>query len=430
SKIRLTRETYTGSHKVVKVQVTSGVVNKTATGTIQSVDTASKTITFKNADGTVEPFKWEDGVSLFRSQNTILGPADLKVGAAVSYTIKDNVILSVEVTSGVERTVKGYIYELTNSTIVYQKSDGTREVKLLATKPAIVIPNVISPAISDLIADTVGGDNVQITLNSSDQVTKIEVVSRQIDQFTGATVVDYNAKTSFLTFTDNNGKAHVVKLDTTTKMAYDGVATTSLTSMGARLVESRKVDVTAINDRALSVEMSTKYSGTLTAINAATKTIIFKMTNGQLMTMGYPQAVDIFGKAGATMSDVGLNVPVTAILASNQEVISILRVASTSQLEVAAVNTSTNKLTVKVANGTSDLYLAVVPLTNEAGQAITLSEVKAGDFVNVTFDGSTPVSLQSVKQYTGQVAAVNAAAGTFTVKDYTGVSQTFTATGG
>lgn len=430
SKIRLTRETYSGSHKVVKVQVTSGVVNKTATGTIQSVDTASKTITFKNADGTVESFKWDDAASLFRSQNTILGPADLKAGAAVSYTIKENVIRSVEITSGVERTVKGYIYELTNSTIVYQKTDGSREVKLLAAKPVIVLPNVANPAISDLIADKIGGDNVQLTLNSSDQVTKIEVISRQIEQYSGATVVDYNVKTQFLTFTDNDGKAHVVKLDASTKMAYDGLATTSLTSMGVRLGEGRKVDVTSINDRALSVEMSTKYTGTLTAINTATRMIVFKLSNGQLMTMGYPQGVDIFGKTGATMADVSLNVPVTAILSGNQDVISVLRVASTSQLEVAGVNANTNKLTVKVAGGTIDIYLAAVPLTNEAGQTITISEIKTGDYVNVNFDGSTAVSLQSVKQYSGQVTALDAAAGTLTVKDYTGVSQSFSASAG
>lgn len=430
SKIRLTRETFSGSHKVVKVQVTSGVVNKTATGTIQNVDAASKSITFKNTDGTTESFKWEDGISLFSSQNSILLPADLKAGAAVSYTIKDNLIRSVEVTSGIERTVKGFIYELTDSTIVYQKTDGSREVKLLASKPVIVIPNVANPVIGDLISDKTGGDNVQLTLNSSDQVTHIEVVSRQINQFTGATVVDFNAKTQFLTFTDNLGKAHVIKLDTNTKMSYDGTPTTSITSMGARLAENRKVDVTAINERALSVELSTKYSGILTAINASTRTIVFKMSNGQLMTMGYPLNVDIFGKTGATMADVSVNVPVTAVLTGNQEIISVLRVASSVQLEVAGVNANTNKVTVKSGSGTSDIYVAAVPLSNEAGQTITLSEIKTGDYVNINFDGATALSMQSVKQYSGQVSAVDAAARTFTVKDYSGVSQNFAASAG
>ncbi|MFC6650027.1 S-layer homology domain-containing protein [Paenibacillus rhizoplanae] len=432
SKLTLLRETFTGSRKVVKVQVTSGIVNKTAKGTVQSVDTAAKSIAFKNADGTVETFKWEEGTTLFSSQSSIIQPAELKAGAAVSYTIKDNTIRSVEVTSGVERVVKGFIYELTDSTIVYQKSDGTREVNLLAATPAIVIPNAVSPVIGDLIADKTGGDNVQLTLNSSDQVIKVEVLSRQIEQYAAATVVDYNTKTQYLTFTDNNGKAHVVKMDEKTKMSYGGLITTSLTTMGSRLVENRKIDVTSINERAMSVELTTKYSGTLTAINTSARTIVFKLGNGQLLTMSYPQAIEMFGKSGAVITDVPLNVPVTAVLASNQELISVLRVNGSSQFEIATINAGTNKMTVKLEGGSnsSELNLVNVPLTNEAGQKIALTELKAGDFVNLGFDGSTPLSLQSVKQVAGQVTAVDAAAGTFTVKDYTGASQPFTAGSG
>ncbi|NQX44751.1 S-layer homology domain-containing protein [Paenibacillus tritici] len=432
SKITLLRETFSGSRKVVKVQVTSGIVNKTAKGTVQSVDAAAKSITFKNADGTVESFKWEDGTTLFSSQSTIIQPAELKTGAAVSYTIKDNVIRSVEVTSGVERIVKGFIYELTDSTIVYQKSDGSREVNLLAATPAIVIPNVTSPVMTDLIADKTGGDNVQLTLNSSDQVTKIEVLSRQIEQYTAATVVDYNSKTQYLTFTDNNGKAHVVKLDEKTKMAYGGLITTSLTTMGARLTENRKIDVTSINERAMSVELTTKYTGTLTAINTTSRTVVLKVGNGQLLTMSYPSSIDMFGKSGAAITDVPLNVPVTAVLSNNQDMISILRVTGSTQLEIATVNANTNKMTVKLEGGStsSELNLLSVPLINEAGQKIALSELRAGDFVNIAFDGSTPVSLQSVKQVAGQVSAVDAAAGTFSVKDYAGASQSFNASAG
>lgn len=119
--VTLQRETYSGSHKVVKVQVTSGVVNKTTTGTVQSIDLTGKSITFKNAAGTVETFKWEDGTSLFTYQASVLQPAELKTGSAVKYTVKENVIRTVEVTEGIERTVQGVLTELTNSTVVYKK---------------------------------------------------------------------------------------------------------------------------------------------------------------------------------------------------------------------------------------------------------------------------------------------------------------------
>lgn len=430
SLVTLQLETYSGSHKVVKVQVTSGIVNKTTTGTLQNVDLTGKSITFKNAAGTVETFKWEEGTTLFSSQSTVLLPAELKVNSAVKYTIKDNMIRSVEVTQGVERTVLGTINELTGTTIVYKKADGTREVKLLGSAPTIVIPNISSPVAGDLIADAVGGDNVQLTLNSSDQVIKIEVLSRQIDQFIGATVVDYNSKTQLLTITDSSGKPHVVQLDVNSKLIYDGQPTTSLTNMGVRLVENRKVDVISIGQRALSVELSTKYVGTLTAVNTLTKMIVLKPNNGQTLTLPYPLSIDFFGRSNLAVTDISVGSSVTAVLTGNQDVISVLRVKSVQQLEVTSVNSTLNKLGVKWSGGSTELYTLTIPLTNEAGQAIKLSDLKAGDFVNVDFDGSSAVSIQAVKVSTGLVVSVDATAGNLSVKDFKGVTQTFAVSGG
>lgn len=431
SKITLLRETYSGTNKVVKVQVTSGIVNKTATGTIQSVDQATKSIRFKNATGIEETFKWEDGVTLFSSQNAVLLPADLKTGAAVKYTINNNVIRSVEVTSGTERTVQGSIYELTSSSIIYKKSDGTREVKLLATTPAptIVIPNVTSPVIGDLIADATGGDNVQITLNSSEQVTKIEVLNRQIDEFIGATVISYNSKTQLLTIMDGNSKAHLVQLDTKTKLTYDGGVTTSLTTMATSLYEGRRVDVKAVGQRALSVETSTKYTGTLSAINTTARTITLKLAGGQTLTLAYPQAVDIFGRTAASISDVPINSSVTAVLTGNQDIISVLKVESSLQLEITTLNAAMNKLGVKWSGGTAELNTAAVTITNEAGQSIKIGDLKVGDYVNATVSGSTPISLKAIKQSTGTVTSVDAASGTLVLKEYSGASQTIAAGG-
>jgi hypothetical protein len=69
-------------------------------------------------------------------------------------------------------------------------------------------------------------------------------------------------------------------------------------------------------------------------------------------------------------------------------------------------------------------------MTNEAGQTITVSDLKAGDFVNVKFEGSSALSIQAVKVSVGQVAALDTTASTLTVKDFTGASQTYSTAGG
>ncbi|MEK5436460.1 MULTISPECIES: S-layer homology domain-containing protein [Paenibacillus] len=428
--VTLQRETYSGSHKVVKVQVTSGVVNKTTTGNVQSIDLPGKSITFKNAAGTVETFKWEDGTSLFSSQSSVLQPADLKTGAAVKYTIKENVIRTVEVTEGVERTVQGVLTELSNSTVVYKKTDGTREVKLLGTKPVIVIPNMNSAVADDLIADTVGGDKIQLTLNSSDQVIKIEVLSRQIEQYSGATVIDYNTKTQLLTVMDTEKKAHVVQLDEKTKLLIEGVLP-NLSNVGTKLVENRKVNLTAIGQRALSLEIVTKYEGTLSAVNSSFKTIVLKLKDsGQTITMPYPQLVDIFGKTNPTLSDVPVGSNVTASLTTSQDLIAVLKVKTVLQVEAATVNSGTNRISIKWNGGTSEINTAALPITNEAGESIKLTALKSGDYLNVTFDGSTPLAIQAVKLTTGQISSVGAATNSLIVKEYAGAAQNFTVSGG
>ncbi|MNO52672.1 S-layer protein sap precursor [compost metagenome] len=429
SVVTLQRETYSGSHKVVKVQVTSGVVNKTTTGTIQSVDLTGKSITFKNAAGTVETFKWEDGTSVFTYQTSVLQPAELKTGSAVKYTVKENVLRSIEVTEGIERTAQGVLTELTSSTVVYKKADGTREVKLLATKPAIVIPNMSSAVADDLIADAVGGDKIQLTLNSSDQVTKIEVLSRQIDQFSGATVIDYNTKTKLLTVMDTEKKAHVVQLDEKTKLLIEGVLP-NLTNMGTKLIENRKVNVKAIGQRALSLEIVTKYEGTLNAVNTSSRTIVLKLNDGQTLTMPYPQLIDLFGKTSPTLSDVPVGSNVTASLTTGQDLIAVLKVKTVIQVEAATVNAGTNRLGVKWNGGTSEINTAVLPITNEAGESIKLTAVKSGDYLNVTFDGSTPLAIQTVKLTTGQISSVDAAANSLSVKEFASAAQNITVSGG
>ncbi|WP_233476119.1 hypothetical protein [Paenibacillus sonchi] len=69
-------------------------------------------------------------------------------------------------------------------------------------------------------------------------------------------------------------------------------------------------------------------------------------------------------------------------------------------------------------------------MTDESGKSIKIGDLKVGDFVNITFNGSAPLALRAVKLNSGQLTAVDAAAGTFTLKDYKGGAQTFSAAGG
>ncbi|QWU14580.1 S-layer homology domain-containing protein [Paenibacillus sophorae] len=426
--VAITRETFTGQNKILKVQVTSGVVNKTASGTLKSIDLTAKTITFTNASGTDETFKWADS-ALFSYQKAILVPSELKAGSAVNYKIVDNLIVSVEVTQAVERTVQGMLTDLNGSSVVYKKADGTRGVQLLAASTAIVIPGYAKPATSDLIADATYGDTVELTLNGSDQVTKIAVVGRKLEQLFGTSVVSYNFKTKLLTVMGSNNQARVYQLDENTKFINDFGNVPTLSNIASMLTENQKLNISALGQRTLSLEIVSKYEGTLASVNTSTRTLVLKTTDGRSLTLPYPPIVEMFGRTGLSITDVSVGSVVTGFLMPSQDVLTSLKVKTSQQLQLAYVDAANNKLGVKTSGGNIDIYTLAIPLTDETGQTIKLSDLKAGDYVNVSALGSSPLSIQSVKLTTGQVTAIDAAAGTLSVKDYTGAAQAF-GTGG
>lgn len=428
SKVSVSRETFSSAKKTVIVQVKSGIVNKTGTGTLQSIDTASKSLVIKNDAGNLESYTW-DANSFFSYQNEILSPSELKAGSTINYTIRNNMIQSIELKQGVERTIRGSLYEVgaNGSTITYKRDGGALEVKLLASKPEIVISGISAPLLSDLIADSTAGDQVQITLNPDEQVTKIEVLNRQMEQKRGASVVSYEPKTKLLTLMDANKKPFVVTLDDKTKLVYN-TANPTLSGIESLLTTGRKVNVSYLTNRALSLEVIYQYDGKVTAIDTAAKKMTVVTPGGETLVLPYSNpAVQAYGKSNASLSDVKIGSDVALVLNATQDAISSILLKSTVQFEVVDMNYTSSRITVKKDGVTSQFYLDKAALTGDNGQAVELADIRAGQILNVTFNGTNAAAAQIVKLTSGQITAVDssAASPSITVKDYAGTTETF-----
>jgi hypothetical protein len=428
SKVSVSRETFSSAKKTVIVQVKSGIVNKTGTGTLQSIDTATKSLVIKNDAGNLESYTW-DANSFFSYQNEILSPSELKAGSTINYTIRNNIIQSIELKQGVERTIRGSLYEVgaNGSTITYKRDGGALEVKLLASKPEIVISGISAPLLSDLIADSTAGDQVQITLNPDEQVTKIEVLNRQMEQKRGASVVSYEPKTKLLTLMDANKKPFVVTLDDKTKLVYN-TANPTLSGIESLLTTGRKVNVSYLTNRALSLEVIYQYDGKVTAIDTAAKKMTVVTPGGETLVLPYSNpAVQAYGKSNASLSDVKIGSDVALVLNATQDAISSILLKSTVQFEVVDMNYTSSRITVKKDGVTSQFYLDKAALTGDNGQAVELADIRAGQILNVTFNGTNAAAAQIVKLTTGQITAVDssAASPSITVKDYAGTTETF-----
>ncbi|MCM3783949.1 S-layer homology domain-containing protein [Neobacillus mesonae] len=427
--IELQRETFTAAKNPVAIHVKSGMVNKSAEGTIQSIDSSAKTVTVVNSSGSTDVLKVVDGATIIRYHNEIVTLSELKEGTLIKYSIKDSVTQSIEVTAGVERTVRGTLYELGSnlSTITYDRN-GSLEVKLIADNPQIIISGIEEPKLTDLLADKTSGDEVELTLNSDDQVTKIQVLNRQMEPMNMVTVVSYNSKTKLLTVLDSNQKPHVFTLSDSTKVEYNST-NPSLSGIEPYLTDGRKVNLTTIGTRALSVSIVYKYEGTVSEINTSSKTVKLIQTNGQSVTIPYQStpAVELYGKGSASLSDVSVGDQVTAMLNGNQDSLSKLYVKSAAQFELVSLNSTNYRAEVKKDGTTSQIYVDNIKITNDNGAVIKPSDLQKGMLINVSFDGNTPTAVSVVKQTWGEITAINGS--TVSYKTTTGGSESVTVSG-
>ncbi|MGG1877010.1 S-layer homology domain-containing protein [Paenibacillus cisolokensis] len=426
------RETFSPQKRIVSIRVKSGLVNKTASGVLQSVDTVNKTMTLKDSTGYEETFKWDDATVL-RYQNQLLSPAELKAGSAVNYSVQNSILQSVEVTQNVDRTVQGMLYsvEANGRTITYKRNGSTQlETKFLANKPEIVLSGVVNPALSDLLADDVSGDQVILTIDGEERVTKIEVTGRQMEQLDAATIVSYDAKTRWLTVRDTNNQPRVIILDDKTKL--ESSMGTTLDRVEPLLGAGRKVSVTLVGTRALSLEVVYKVEGTISAIHTGNRVISILTAGGKVEEIPYNNnlLVELFGKSNATLSDVRVGDSVTAQLSVNQDYLHRLKLNSSAQFEVVFTEPSKNRMRVKANGTTSDIFTDKATLVGESGQAIVLADLRPGTLVNVDLQGTTAVRIAEVKLTLGEVTALDASGTNLMVKDYSGVSQSVNVSAG
>jgi len=427
SLLTIERETYSPQKKIVSIRVKSGLVNKTGAGVVQNVDTANKKVTLKDSSGYEDTYTWDDA-TVIRYQNQILTPAELKNGFTVNFTVKNSVVQSIEVTQSVDRTIQAMLYsvEENGKTITYKRSGSAQlETKFLVEKPEIIMSGVAKPVLTDLLADAVSGDQVTLTINGEEQVTKIEVTGRQMEHLDAVTIVNYDPKTHWLTVKDTDNQPRVIVLDNKTKFESSNGVT--LDKVEPLLGAGRKVSVSLIGTRALSLEVVYKVEGKISNINTSKMSISVLTANGKVEEVPYNglMKVEIFGKSNASLADVRIGDEVSAQLASNQEYLQSLKVKSAAQFEVVFTEPLKNRIRVKANGTTSDIYTDKATLAGDNGQAILLADLRPGTLVQITFQGLTAVSVAEVKLTLGEVTGVDPSGQVLTLKDYAGNSQSF-----
>ncbi|WP_036645875.1 S-layer homology domain-containing protein [Paenibacillus sp. oral taxon 786] len=430
STVVVQRETFTSDKKPVIIQLQS-VGNVSGSGTVSKIDLTGKNITIKLANGNEETFKFNDKTILLYQNQVLNQMGEVNEGASVTFEVKNGVLASLVVTQATERTVTGTLLDLVGDTLLsYTNAGGRDEIKRLAKNVTVEINGIADASLDDLITDEKGGDKVELTLNPDDEVTKIVVTGRQSEKLESATVINYDTKTKALTVLDASEKPYVFVIDEKTKYSYNTTSPT-LSGLEALLSKGRKVDLTVVGSRAVNVDVTYKYEGTYVSANTSSKKITILQNNGKTVEIPYQgttPTISIYGKANASLADLKAGDAVTAMLTANQDALQTLAVKSSIQFEVVSVNTANSRIRATANGVTSEFYVDQAVLLGENGGAIKVSDLKAGQTINVTFNGQTAISLQVVKLTLGKVQSVDGS--TLLVKSFAGNVETYSLASG
>ncbi|MNI13455.1 hypothetical protein D3C73_666830 [compost metagenome] len=312
----------------------------------------------------------------------------------------------------------------------FVNSSGKAEIKALADKPTVVINGIVDPKLEDLIADVKGGDKVELTINTDDQITKIVVTGRQSEQLSDLTVVKYEPKYRALIVVDSSKKVQTYTVDDKTKVEYNS-ATPTLSGAESLLTEGRRISMTHIGERVLSLQVIYKYEGTYVSTDTTNKKVVIKLSNGGNVTLPYQgntPSIEMYRKGTVNVTDLKVGDGVTALLSTNQDAIQTLLVKSAIQFEVVSVDTSKSRIRAVSDGIIHDFYVDKATLISENGNGIKVSDIQIGQTINVAFNGNTAASVQVVKLTVGKLTNVDGS--TVTVKPFAGTQESFSLANG
>ncbi|MBD3918858.1 S-layer homology domain-containing protein [Paenibacillus sp. PR3] len=401
--VKITRDKFRSSPIAISVQVASAPQSKTGTGTVQSVGASAITI---NSNGASETWNVSPD-ALLLSGNTLLDSlAAVKAGDQISYEVKNDAIvrLVVEVTNSA-KVESGIFYSSDKKTITYLK-DKKYITKPITDATVINIEGMPTATLEDLQ----DSDQIELTINASDQITKISVLSRKVELAVGVEIRNYDADYKALNVVDGNGKLRTLYLRANSQIDMNGLAFTidSAVSSGL-LAKGRKITISYTGDTIVKIQLAFKYTGTVVSVDSTNQKLTISM-NGTLMTLPLQTPyVEQFGKASSALSDVQSGATITATMNQTQDKVGGIYIHRYLQMKVVSVNTSTNRITVREGNNSAiEINASNAELVDENGVKISLGSLSAGNVVNVSFVGSTLSNLQRVTVSVGAVKSVDA----------------------
>lgn len=397
----------------------------TITGTLDRVIASEKKIYVWVNDKPVEIF-YDDSLSVVDSDGKALALTAIKRDSAISIVqdaFRDTPI-AVKIVAAPQASstsVKGTFYG-TDGELITVMQGSTLVSKFMADAVTLEIAGLTGATIGDLIKEA---DEVELTLNEADQVTKIKVANRNVKTVAGAQIASFVYDKKLLTVVDaSGGNAQALYFTDKTKIEYSGNLIT-LASATSLLTQNRKIVITYTGNSIVSLQFVTKYTGNLVSMNSASNLMMVKLDNGSTVALPYNSAyVEHPSIASAAFSDLKTGDLLTLELNNTQDRVATIKVHGNAQYEVVSVDATAKKIRVKNAmTAVFELSVISTEITNEAGAKLTVEQVAPGNLINVSYIGKQAVTARTVAAIFGKVQAVSASS--VTIVDLAGQTTVY-----
>lgn len=418
SQVQVKQDAFRDKPLALEVIVKSAPVSKDGSGTVAAAGNGA--LSLKTAAGADETWTASSSLAVIGWDGRVLegGLSGLKAGDAVTYTVKDSVLVSVKVTTAGSASVQGKFSNISDG-ILTVLAGNSLQSNYLSESVTLVIPGVEQPVLGDLYKD----DQLELALDAGGKVTSIKVTNRSLSTLTGAEILSYSSDQKALTVKGTNGKLAALQLSDKTKFEMNGT-TLNLATAAPLLRQGQRVTVGYSGSDAMLVRVVYQYTGSVVLLNTATKTLALSLDDGSSVTLPFDTlGVEWYGRSGTGVADIKNGMRVTALLDASQTKAAALRVNQNVQYKITTVDPAAKALSLQAADGSRTTVAAgSLVLKGTDGSALAFTGFAAGQTVNVTYAGSTPTAISLVKVTYGKIAA--ASADSITLQEYGGSSQT------
>ncbi|MCI3920356.1 S-layer homology domain-containing protein [Paenibacillus sp. TRM 82003] len=424
SDIRLQR--IQGATEITSLKVLEQAFNENGSGV--AVIAEQGKLTFTNAAGNIVSYSVAPDAELTLKGEPLTSLGEIQPGDVFDYEIRDSIVTAMNVTTQKYVMATGEFKGYLDGIITILVNGTEPQAKLLQKNAKVIVPGIENAAITDLQT----GDMLQIRISgTTGQVDQISVTNRNVTLLRSVTIK--TLEDNYLIVTDSDGDPNFFKIDKRTQFMMDGTTMTD-PYFDRYVTEGRKVNLQVTGDQLVRLDITTKVTGKITAINSSTRNITVETAEGTSVTVPYNFSVyvEIPRQASASLADVNVGMNAELVMGTDSDTVSSIYLEKSVVFTLTSVTPNSRTFSAKDSQGLSfsQTLGQSSRILNKNGQSVSLDALPVGGPIVVNYLGRNIIAVQEPTLTRGAVTTLDVTGGKLTVTDFNKNASSFDLTKG